>query len=107
VIWLLLVAAILIEVCASLGLRTASRGRPRWYAGVIVGYTTALGLLSIALRMGLNLGIAYGIWTASGVALTAVASYYLFDEPLTKLMMVGLVLIMAGVLLVETGAHGG
>ena len=49
-------------------------------------------------------GVAYGIWAASGVALTAVASKALFKEPLTALMMGGIALIIAGVLLVELGA---
>ena len=53
---------------------------------------------------GLGLGVAYGIWAASGVALTAVASKALFKEPLTALMMGGIALIIAGVLLVELGA---
>ena len=53
---------------------------------------------------GLGLGVAYGIWAASGVALTAIASKALFQEPLTPLMMGGIVLIIGGVLLVEVGA---
>ncbi|MDN5548166.1 MAG: QacE family quaternary ammonium compound efflux SMR transporter, partial [Rhodococcus sp. (in: high G+C Gram-positive bacteria)] len=44
------------------------------------------------------------IWTACGVALTAIASRILFREPLTKLMIVGIGLIAAGVLLIELGA---
>jgi small multidrug resistance pump len=48
--------------------------------------------------------VSYGIWAACGVALTAVDSKVLFDEPLTNLMLVGIGFIMIGVLLVETGA---
>jgi small multidrug resistance pump len=51
----------------------------------------------------MGIGMAYGIWAASGVALTAIASKYLFEEPFTKVMAAGIVMIAAGVLLVELG----
>lgn len=101
--WVLLVAAVLTEVSATVGLRVASAGRPRWYLLVVVGYLLAFTALSGALAHGVPLGVAYGIWTALGVALTAIASRMLFGEPLTRPMIVGLVLIMVGVLLVEIG----
>lgn len=102
--WILLVGAIVAEVCATLSLRMASLGRRAWYAPVVVGYTAAFGLLSLALGEGLGIGVAYGIWAALGVALTAVASKVLFDEPLTPTMAAGIALIIGGVLLIELGA---
>ena len=42
--------------------------------------------------------------TAVGVALTAVLSKGLFGEPLTRTMTMGLVLIIAGVVLLELGS---
>ncbi len=50
------------------------------------------------------LGAAYGIWAASGIALAALAARVLFREPLTKVMGLGIGLIVAGVLCIETGA---
>jgi small multidrug resistance pump len=50
------------------------------------------------------IGIAYGIWAAAGVALTAVLSKFLFKDPLTRLMSLGIILIIGGVLLIELGA---
>lgn len=101
--WLFLVAAILAEVTATLALRMAALGRRRWYALVALGYGCAFAGLSASLSAGMPLGVAYGIWAAAGVALTALASHVLFDEPLTRLMVVGIGLIMACVLLVEIG----
>ena len=69
--WTLLVAAILSEVGATLSLKVAATGRPRWYAAVAAGYIAAFGMLSLALNEGMALGVAYGIWAAAGVALTA------------------------------------
>jgi len=102
--WLFLVLAILSEVSATLCLRMAATGRRVFYVGVALGYLLAFTLLTLTLAEGLGLGVAYGIWAAAGVALTAVASRLLFDEPLTPLMLGGIGLIVGGVLLVELGA---
>lgn len=101
--WLALAGAIGVEVCATLSLRMAALGRRAFYAIVVAGYATAFVLLSVALAGGLPLGVAYGVWSAFGVALTALASRALFGEPLTPLMGVGILLIIGGVLLVEVG----
>lgn len=63
--------------------------------------------LSLVLRTGMALGVAYGIWGASGVALTALLSLIIFGEPLTLLMGIGIVVVIAGVLCVELGAQAG
>ncbi|MEV4157752.1 SMR family transporter [Nocardia salmonicida] len=102
--WLLLAAAILSEVAASLSLK-GSETDPALYAVVVVGYVAAFVFLAAVLKRGLALGVAYGIWGASGVALTAVLSSLLFDEAFTLTMGAGLALVIAGVLLVETGSH--
>lgn len=101
--WLALAAAIASEVAGTLSLKVASGGRRVWWAVVVLGYVAAFGFLSVALARGLPLGVAYGTWTAVGVAITAVASRVLFREPLTPLMGGGIALIAGGVLLVELG----
>jgi len=101
--WLYLAGAILIEIAATLALRVASAGRRPWYVGVVAGYVASFLLLALALDAGLGIGVAYGIWTAFGVALTAVLSRWLFTEPLTRTMMLGIALIAAGVFLLELG----
>jgi small multidrug resistance pump len=101
--WLLLASAILCEVTATLALKRAL-DQPALYAAVATGYVAAFVLLTLTLKQGLGIGVTYGIWAACGVALTAVASKVFFDEPLTNLMLVGIAFIIAGVLLVETGA---
>jgi small multidrug resistance pump len=103
--WVFLVVAIFSEVGATLSLRAATGGRWLWYFPVGVGYVAAFAFLSIALEHGVALGVAYGVWTAVGVALTAVASRLLFHEPFTWIMAVGIALIMVGVLLVDIGAQ--
>ena len=101
--WLFLIAAIAFEVFGTISLRIAV-DKKLWYAGVAVGYLLAFTMLSFALAAGMALGVAYGIWAASGVALTAIISRFLFREPLTWLMGLGVILIVGGVLLIELGA---
>lgn len=101
--WAYLVVAIGCELAATLALRKAVDDR-RWYLAVAPGYLAAFVLLSRTLAAGMPLGVAYGIWTAAGVALAAVASRLLFREPLTPLMGAGIVMIGCGVVLVEMGA---
>jgi len=102
--WLFLSTAILTEIASTLALRVASAGRRRWYVAVVAGYAVSFLMLSLALDAGMGLGFAYGVWTAVGVALTAVLSKVLFDEPLTPLMVAGITLIAGGVVLLELGA---
>lgn len=101
--WLLLAGAIVCEVTGTLSLKRAL-DHPALYTVVVAGYVAAFFLLTFTLKQGLGIGVTYGIWAACGVALTAVASKVFFSEPLTDVMMVGIVLIIAGVLLVELGA---
>ncbi len=103
--WFFLSLAILTEVAATMSLR-ASEGLKKklWLIPIAAGYVSAFGFLSLALAHGMPLGVGYGIWVACGVALTAVASRILFKEPLTPAMAAGVLLISAGVAIVEIGA---
>ena len=62
-------------------------------------------LLAAVLRRGLPLGVAYGVWAAMGVTLTALGAAVLFGEVLTPLMLAGIALVVAGVRCVELGSH--
>lgn len=102
--YLALAGAIGCEVTASLSLKGALDNG--WlYVVVAAGYLASFAFLAVTLRLGMGLGVAYGIWGATGVALTAIAATHLFGEPFTALMGVGIALIIAGVLLVELGAQ--
>lgn len=102
--WVLLAMAVVAEVAGTLSLRVAAAGRRAWYGAVAVGYLIAFAGLAATLAHGMPLGVAYGIWAAAGVALTAIGSRVFFGEPLTRVMVLGIALIMVGVLLVELGS---
>lgn len=101
--WLYLAIAIVSEVCGTLALRMAANGRKAWYAAVAAGYVVAFVFLARTLALGIGIGVAYGIWAAAGIALTAIASRVFFKEALTLVMTVGIGLVIVGVLLIETG----
>ncbi len=102
--WLLLSATIVSEVTGSLAL-SAAQQQPAWYALTIAGYVGSFWLLGLVLRAGMPLGVAYGIWSACGVALTALGGAVLFADPLTRTMLAGMALIVVGVLLVQVGSE--
>jgi small multidrug resistance pump len=102
--WLLLAGAIVSEVAGTLSLRGAL-DRPWLYVVTVVGEVASFYLLIKVLQAGMALGVAYGVWSALGVAATAVLSTVLFDEAFTSPMVFGLVLIVGGVVLVEVGSH--
>ncbi|KOX11294.1 multidrug efflux SMR transporter [Nocardiopsis sp. NRRL B-16309] len=102
--WLFLLTAILLEVTATLSLR-AALDHPGWFAVVGLGYLGAFVALSHVLRLGMGVGVAYGVWAATGVALTAVLATFLFGDPLTASMGLGIALVIGGVLCVELGSQ--
>ncbi|WP_184436479.1 multidrug efflux SMR transporter [Mycobacterium sp. AZCC_0083] len=100
--WSALAGAILVEVIATLSLRASDGFRKRgWMIPVVLGYLASFYLLWISLSLGMPVGVAYGVWTACGVALVAIIARFLFSEPLTWLMGAGIALIVAGVLTIE------
>jgi len=100
--WWALAGAILVEVFATLSLRASDGFRKKaWVVPVVAGYLVSFYLLWVSLGLGMPVGIAYGVWSACGVALVAVIARFLFDEPLTWLMGLGIALIIGGVLTIE------
>lgn len=102
--WLLLLGAIASEVSGSLSLKGALDA-PGLYVIVVLGFSAAFVFLSFALREGMPLGVAYGVWGATGVAATATLSSLFFDEQLSALMIAGIALIIVGVLTIELGSQ--
>ncbi|CAN5865229.1 multidrug efflux SMR transporter [soil metagenome] len=102
--WALLTIAILSEVTGILSLR-AFQDHPAWLVLVIVGYLASFVLLTLVLRTGMPIGVAYGIWGACGTALTAVLAAVIFGDPFTLPIVLGIGFIIVGVLLIEFGSQ--
>ena len=102
--WLFLIGAIIFEVSGTLSLRMASTGKRQWWIAVAGAYMIAFTMLILTLSNGMALGVAYGIWAALGVALTAIFSKIIFKEHLTLVMSIGILFVIGGVLMIELGS---
>src|SRR6266446_10214751 len=65
-------------------------------AGVVVGYAASFALLSLALR-GIDLSIAYAVWSGVGTAIVALIGILWFGEPTGAWKLLSLALIVLGV----------
>jgi small multidrug resistance pump len=99
--WIFLFVAIVSEVIVTSALKS-SAGFTRLWSSVIVitGYASAFYFLSLTLN-NLPIGIAYAIWSGVGVALIALISWLYFHQPLDFAAIVGLLLIVAGVIVIN------
>ena len=104
--WIFLAGAIAFEVAATTSLKL-SEGFTRLgpSIAVVVGYVTAFFLLSQALVRGMEIGVAYAVWAATGIALIAIVGAALFGERMTWTQVGGLALVIAGVMALELGRH--
>ncbi|MBW0271879.1 multidrug transporter [Nocardia sp. MH4] len=103
----LLALAIASEVTATVSLKL-SEGFTKLVPSIVVviGYATAFYFLSQALKRGMAIGVAYGIWSAVGVAAIALIGVLLLGERLTLVQVGGIGLVILGVLALELGgAH--
>ncbi|SFM98498.1 DMT family transporter [Nitrosomonas communis] len=99
--WIFLSLAILSEVIATSSLK-ATEGFTRFWPSliVVVGYLLAFYLLSLTLKT-IPVGIAYAIWSGVGVVLIAIIGWLFLEQPLDIPAIIGLLLIVAGVLIIN------
>lgn len=105
--WLFLAVAIALEVVATTSLKL-SEGFTKLIPSivVVVGYVAAFVLLSQSLVRGMQLGVAYAVWAAAGIALLAIIGAMFLGENLTWIQVGGIALVIAGVFALELGgAH--
>jgi small multidrug resistance pump len=104
-VYLALAVAIIGEVTATVFLKL-SEGftKPIPSIVVVVGYVVAFGALGKVLQLGMPIGVAYAIWCAFGIAAVASIGVLVFKEPLNGTMVVGLLLVIAGVAAIEVGS---
>jgi len=99
--YLWLAGAILSEVIATSSLK-ASAGftRPLPSVVVVVGYGAAFYFLSQTLKT-IPVGVTYAIWSGLGTVLIALVGLMLYKQTLDRAAIVGMVLIIAGVLVMN------
>lgn len=101
---LFLALAIVSEISATVSLKL-SEGftKPVQSAVVVVGYVASFACLSQALARGMAVSVAYGVWSAVGVAAVATIGALFLGERLTLTQVGGIALVILGVLALELG----
>jgi len=95
--WLLLFAAILLEVAGITSMKL-SRGFAEMVpsVAVLVFYVLSAAAVILALKR-LDLSVTYAIWSGVGTALAAMVGIAYFREPLTLIKVASLALVILGV----------
>jgi small multidrug resistance pump len=94
---LYLAAAIAFEICGTTALKLSDGfTRPGPASTTVVCYVTSFLLLSLALR-GIELSIAYAVWSGVGTAIVAAIGILWFGEPASASKLFCLTLIVLGV----------
>ena len=99
--WLYLAIAIVSEVIATSALKASlqfTRFMPS--AIVVVGYAASFYFLSLTLRT-IPIGVAYAVWSGVGVVLITLVGWFVYDQKLDFVVILGICLIAVGVLVLN------
>jgi small multidrug resistance pump len=92
-----LAAAIVLEICGTTSLKLSDGFTRIGPAGaVVISYVASFALLSLALR-GIELSIAYAVWSGVGTAVVAAIGILWFGESAGAWKLLCLVLVVLGV----------
>lgn len=101
--WFLLSIAIAAEIVGTLLLKLSDGFTKLWPSiGVAAGYLTAFALLSQSLKK-IDVGITYAIWSGFGIIGAAIGGMIFFNQELSKLNVIGMTIIVAGVVIMNLG----
>lgn len=104
--WLLLGVAILVEVLATSSMKlTQGFTRPLMTLLVLCGYGCSLWLLSQVVQR-LEVGIVYAVWCGVGMAVVALVGVLVYGESISLAKGGGIVLIIAGTVLLSLASKG-
>jgi small multidrug resistance pump len=100
--WLLLALAMASEILATSALKLSNGFTYLgWTLIVAAGYLASFTLLAHALKLHLDMGTAYAVWSGAGTAAIAVIGAAFMGETLTPLKIGGILLIISGVVLLN------
>ncbi|MEU1896937.1 multidrug efflux SMR transporter [Nocardiopsis dassonvillei] len=104
--WFFLVATVVTEVLGAFATRASDGFTAPVPTVLAVGsVVAAYYLFSLALRHGMPVGVAYGLWTALGVAAVAALGVALLGEALTWPRAGGLLLVTVGTAFLQMGGR--
>ncbi len=100
--WLILLAAIAVEILATTALKSAVSAPVLLALLPLLLIGLSFALLSVALRV-IPMAVAYAVWEGLGIAGIALIGHLLFGEHLTPTRLLALGAIIAGIILLERG----
>ncbi|MFP3036726.1 MAG: multidrug/spermidine efflux SMR transporter subunit MdtJ [Arsenophonus sp. ER-LPS3-MAG3] len=101
--WIFLTLAIITEVIGTLSMKHSIVSGD--ITGLFIMYFMIVSsyiLLSIAIKK-VALGVAYALWEGIGIIFITAFSAMLFDESLSTMKIIGIVLLIIGIALIKSG----
>lgn len=99
--WALVVLAGAFEILWALGMKYSEGFTRFWPSAAVVVFGLASFFVLAEAAKSLPLGTAYAVWVGIGAAGTAIAGIVLFAEPVTAWRIAGLLLIVAGIVVLK------
>ncbi|GAA2906929.1 multidrug efflux SMR transporter [Streptosporangium fragile] len=106
--WLFLAGAIAAEIMATTALKLSDGfAHKGWSVLVVAGYAAAFLLLGQALKLQMEVGTAYAVWSGVGTAAIAAIGVLFLGETINLVKAAGIALIIGGVVVLNLagGAH--
>ena len=99
--YLFLGIAIVLEIIATTTLKKSESFTHLWPSVItILGYAGAFYFLSLTLN-NIPLASAYALWSGIGITLVTIAAYFLYQQKLDFAAILGIILIIAGVVIIQ------
>ena len=96
-----LALAIVFEVIGTIALKWSANTNIAWY-GALTAFAYCLSFFCLWLALkNLPLSLTYATWSGVGIAFTAIAGVFLFQEKLDVPGLMGLGLIICGIVLIH------
>jgi small multidrug resistance pump len=93
------------EVTASTALR-ATKGFTQLVPSIVTVLGYAISFYALSYTLGtIKLGIAYAIWSGVGMILVTLLGYLIYGQKLDWGAIAGIVLIIAGVIVIQVFSH--
>lgn len=101
--YLYLIVAIFIEIFATSSLKASNGFTNLLFTSLaLIGYGISFYCLSVALRY-IPVGIAYAVWSGVGTVGICLLGWFLYQQKLSLVSMLGIVCIVIGVIIVNIG----
>ena len=96
-----LILAVILEIIANILLKMSDGFRRVWLG--ILSLLSVLGAFSALAQAvkGIELSVAYALWGGFGIAATVAAGWFLFNQRLNYKGWVGLILLLAGMVVIK------